>query len=231
LQLPSITPCGDAAVLVELAQRIERPAVERVWSAYASIRSALGRSADDVVPAYASLLVRFDPQKVNMATMIARIRGALEQPSSGPAAAAQRRFRVGVCFAAEYALDLQAVATQTQLPVSQVIARLCSAEYRVAFLGFIAGFPYLLGLPPALQVARLPSPRKRVPAGSVAIASGQCGIYPREVPGGWNVLGRTTGEIFNPCDPEPALFQPGDTVEFVVAGTLASATIAQAACR
>jgi inhibitor of KinA len=90
----------------------------------------------------------------------------------------------------------------------------CKPDYRVAFNGFIAGFPYFLGLHPALRVRRLETPRPRVPGGSVAIAGGQCGIYPRQSPGGWRLLGRTRAPVFDPDRPEPTLFRPGDIVCF-----------------
>jgi KipI family sensor histidine kinase inhibitor len=82
-------------------------------------------------------------------------------------------------------------------------------------IGFAPGFPYLLGLDPALALPRLATPRTRVPAGSVAVGGAQAGIYPRESPGGWRLLGRTPAVLFDAGRAQPALLQPGDRVRFV----------------
>ncbi len=219
-----IAPLGDAAVLVEWERAVRPQTLEDVWSAYDALRAALGTSVLDIVPAYASVLVRFDPSATRLATMLAVIRGALEQAREQPAWQA-RSFELGVSFEPEFALDLPAVSEETGLAPADVLARLCSASYRVAFLGYTAGFPYLLGLPKELNVRRLASPRMSVPAGSVAIAGGQCGIYPRTTPGGWRVLGRTAALLFDPLSAEPALLRPGDRLTFRRAASLADALV------
>jgi len=96
-----------------------------------------------------------------------------------------------------------------------VIARHAAAEYRVAFIGFLPGFPYLMGLDPALHVPRRATPRTRVPAGSVAIGGAQTGIYPVASPGGWHVIGRTAIRLFDPAAAQPSLLRAGDRVRFV----------------
>ena len=209
-----ISPLGDAAVLVTLGCALDPAVVSDVWSAYEAIRAGLGGSVRDIVPAYGSIAVHFDPGAVTLAVVMAGVRGALERRHAAPRLQ-PRTFDVRVSFAPDSALDLNAVADETGLPPGELITAFCAATYRVAFLGFTAGFPYLLGLPERLNVRRLPAPRTRVPAGSVAIAAGQCGIYPRETPGGWRVLGRTALAMFDPSQPEPALFRPGDVVRFV----------------
>ena len=103
--------------------------------------------------------------------------------------------------------DLSRVADHTGLSVPEIIASHTRPEYTVAMIGFLPHFPYLIGLPDELATPRLESPRKRVPAGSVAIGGAQTGIYPRESPGGWNIVGTT-----NPADLKR--LKPGDTVIF-----------------
>ncbi len=106
------------------------------------------------------------------------------------------------------------MATETGLSETEIISRHGAAVYRVACIGFMPGFPYLAGLPRELEVPRLPTPRTHVPAGSVAIAARQAGIYPLESPGGWNVIGRTPWCLFDPTANPPALLQAGDRVSF-----------------
>jgi KipI family sensor histidine kinase inhibitor len=107
------------------------------------------------------------------------------------------------------------VAEQVGLSVEETISLHAGAAYRVAMVGFQPGFPYLLGLPERLQVPRRSSVRAHVPAGSVAIAGAQAGIYPGESPGGWHLLGRTALRLFDPTASCPALLLPGDRVRFV----------------
>ena len=100
------------------------------------------------------------------------------------------------------------------LSVEELIRRHTSATYTVAFCGFSPGFAYLRGLDPALHVPRRPTPRTKVPAGSVAIAAGYSCVYPTSSPGGWHLLGRSDVRVFDVDRPEPALLRPGMTVSF-----------------
>ena len=113
--------------------------------------------------------------------------------------------------------DLDDVAAATRLSPEAVVELHSSVDYVVAFLGFSRGFPYLAGLPQALQLPRRATPRTRVPAGSVAIAHDQCGIYPSSSPGGWHLLGTTDAVLFDPTSDPPSPFAPGDLVRFTPA--------------
>jgi KipI family sensor histidine kinase inhibitor len=114
--------------------------------------------------------------------------------------------------------DLPAVADRLGLAVDEVVARHTAPTYTVACLGFSRGFPYLDGLDPVLRLPRRDTPRPRVPAGSVAIAADQAGIYPLASPGGWHLLGRTDVPLFDVHRQPPALLAPGDRVRFVPVG-------------
>ena len=107
------------------------------------------------------------------------------------------------------------LAQHAALDVDEVIARHTAATYRVAMLGFAPGFPYLFGLDPSLHMPRRANPRTRVPAGSVAIGGAQTGIYPSELPGGWQIIGRSPAVLFDVKRDPPSLLMPGDTVRFV----------------
>src|SRR5262249_57143597 len=104
--------------------------------------------------------------------------------------------------------DLDAVAEHWGVTPDEVIEVHRSTEFRVAFCGFAPGFGYLTGLPERLAVPRLATPRTRVPAGSVALADAYCGIYPREAPGGWVLIGRTHAGLFPAHRDPPALLAP-----------------------
>lgn len=126
-----------------------------------------------------------------------------------------RAHSIDVAFGHENGPDLPSVAREVGLQEDEIVAGFCAAEYTVAFVGFSPGFPYLIGLPRELEVARLAAPRTSVPAGSVAIAGPFAGVYPSATPGGWRLLGRTGERLFDPAADPPARFAPGDRVRFV----------------
>ena len=113
--------------------------------------------------------------------------------------------------------DLAEASERAGYAASALIDLLCSLALKVKFLGFQPGFAYLDGLPPALHLPRRANPRKKVPAGSVALAGGYCGIYPSAGPGGWHLVGTTDVGLFDPSADPPARFQPGDTVRLIAA--------------
>jgi TIGR00370 family protein len=123
----------------------------------------------------------------------------------------ERLIRIPVVYNGE---DLEDVCRRTRLAASEVIDIHSRREYRVFVVGFVPGFAYLGPLDPRLMVPRRESPRKRVPAGSVAIAEAQTGVYPSATPGGWNLIGTTAEKMFDAARDEPALLRVGDRVRF-----------------
>lgn len=171
----------------------------------------------DLHPAYASVLVRFDA----VASAPCAVESAIhERLHEAPAEAltAPRAFEIPVRYGGADGPDLASVAQATGLSADEVVAEHAAATYRVCFIGFSPGFPYLSGLSERLVAPRHLTPRRRVPAGSVAIAGSQTGIYPLATAGGWNLIGRTDRVLFDPQREPPSLLAPGDTVRFVPAG-------------
>ena len=109
--------------------------------------------------------------------------------------------------------DLETVAASWGCEVEEVVARHRATEFVSAFCGFAPGFAYLSGLD--ASVPRLATPRTRVPAGSVALAGAWCGVYPVASPGGWQIIGHTDAELWDPGREQPALLAPGTRVRFV----------------
>jgi KipI family sensor histidine kinase inhibitor len=128
-----------------------------------------------------------------------------------------RTFEVPVSYGGEFGPDLAEVAAFAGLDEAAVIELHIGVRYRVFMLGFLPGFAYMGRVDNRIAAPRKASPRFRVPAGSVGIAGVQTGIYPRESPGGWQIIGRTTIPLFDLSKSPPALFAPGDTVRFVPA--------------
>jgi KipI family sensor histidine kinase inhibitor len=185
------------------------------FAAAQRLRAARLPGVLEVVPAYASVLLRVDAAAIADPAWLEREALRLAGPAgSAQAAPVARLHRLPVCYGGEYGPDLEAVAAHTRMDAGALIARHAAAEYRVALLGFAPGFAYLLGLDRALHTPRRDVPRTRVPAGSVAIGGAQTGIYPRELPGGWQVIGRTPLCLFDAGRDPPARFAPGDRVRF-----------------
>ena len=163
-------------------------------------------------PAYTTLLIRFDPLSATHADMEALVRQRIQAKLQD--LPERKRLYVPVCYGGAFGPDLEEVARLTDLTLAEVIEIHCSVEYRVYFLGFTPGFPYLGGMDPRIAVPRLDSPRKAVDAGSVGIADEQTGIYPVASPGGWRLIGRTPLKLFRPDQPNPSFILPGDNLRF-----------------
>jgi inhibitor of KinA len=225
---PRIENVGEDALLLHFGDRIDAAINARVHAANKRIQQALPQL--ETVPAYASILLRFDPfawsdhagQTPHQAVTQAVLH-ALQQTDAS--VDSTRQVEIPVCYDGE---DLAALAQHTQLTVEQVIARHTGGDYQVAMLGFAPGFAYLLGLDPALAMPRRAEPRLRVPAGSVAIGGSQTGIYPKPLPGGWQLIGRTPLRLFDPTAASPSALRPGDRVNFRAIDAAQFAALAEA---
>lgn len=211
-------PLGEAAVTVELSRRISPLVNARCHALYASLTHDPLPGLREVVPAYASLTLHYDPLLLTSADLqtevLNRLTGLTATPWTG---GADRQHIIPVAYGGEAGPDLEGVAAEVGLSPQAVIAHHSHVTYRVYLIGFSPGFPYLGRTPACLNVSRLAAPRTRVPAGSVAIAGRQTGIYPSATPGGWRLLGRTGWSLFDPGRLPPARLQPGDRVRFVPA--------------
>ncbi|HEV2460458.1 MAG TPA: 5-oxoprolinase subunit PxpB [Ktedonobacterales bacterium] len=209
-----IARAGDAAVLVRLGADISPAGHAHVLALLHALDDDPPAGLRDLVPAYASVLVVFDPAITTPDAVETHVRVMLNSLPVRRNSRRGRLVRVPVRYGGTDGPDLEDVADLAGLPPEEVVRRHASAEYRVYFLGFVAGFPYLGGLPPELAVPRLPSPRPQVPAGSVGIGGQQTGIYPVAAPGGWRLIGHTSSRLFDPAADPPALLRPGDRIHF-----------------
>lgn len=186
----------------------------RVHRLATRLRAVAADRLIDLVPAYASLAVFFDDAKIDADTLRALIETLLADDCIETAASSPRVIEIPVVYGGAFGEDLEDAARTLGLSPDALIERHSAALYTVAMIGFAPGFPYLSGLDPALALPRLATPRTRVPAGSVAIGGAQTGLYPRESPGGWRLLGRTPLTLFDPQRTSPSLLAPGDCVRF-----------------
>ena len=208
----TIRPASDRALLISFGDEISLDAhleVRRLTHALEGTRALL-----NLHPAFASLLIDFDPRLRTHADIEALVR---ERMASAAAleTGVPRTVEIPVAFGGESGPDLDDVARHTGLAAAAVIERFAAARFTVYFVGFSTCFPYLGGLPPELAMPRLPAPRKHVPAGSVAIGGSQAGVYPLASPGGWRLIGRTSIRLFDPAAAPPPLLRMGDHVRFL----------------
>jgi KipI family sensor histidine kinase inhibitor len=201
-----VRPVGERGLLVEVEE------LETVHRLHAALRQLAPPGVVELVPAYRTVLIVAEPDRAGVLDELAAALPELELPPAE--AVAGDTVEVPVRYDGE---DLPEVARLTGLSAEEVVRHHTAPEYTVAFLGFSPGFPYLVGLDPALEVPRRDTPRTSIPAGSVGLAGNQTGIYPTASPGGWQLIGRTELKLFDPGRDPPALLAPGARLRFTVA--------------
>jgi inhibitor of KinA len=208
-----VVAVGDSALALECAERIDPEINALVLGAADAVRRAALPGVRDVVPAFRSLTVYFDPLKTDV-TALARLLSASSRMINRSQLERKPPIRIPVHYGGADGPDLEDVARLSGLRASEVVEIHCARTYRVFMLGFLPGFAYLAPVDERLVAPRLSAPRVRVPAGSVGIAGSQTGIYPSDSPGGWRIVGRTSIRPFDPAREQPSLLRPGDLVEF-----------------
>jgi KipI family sensor histidine kinase inhibitor len=209
---PRIHPLGDAALLVELGQRVDTALNTRALALAEALRRR--RDVREAVPGYASVAVHYDPEQITRRGLVAAIERLLEARPAPPPPG--RLHRIPVTYDGP---DLEPAARELGLDVDELVRLHTAPTYRCFMIGFTPGWAYLGPLAEALRLPRRRVPRTHVPAGSVAMAGGQTGVYPLPTPGGWHLIGRTAVRMFLPQSDPPCLLRTGDRVKFFAAGT------------
>jgi inhibitor of KinA len=210
-------PAGDAVLLVRFAERVDPIVNARAISFAERLRSSAPSGIQDVVPTYCSVAVYFNPLRTNHDQLVAELR-RLAALGDAADSAARDPIEIPVQYGGPLGPDLTDVARFANVTEEEVIRIHTSVTYRVFMLGFVPGFAYMGTVDQRIAVPRRQTPRTKVPVGSVGIAGVQTGIYPSEIPGGWQLIGRTTVKPFDLSRVEASLFKPGDAVRFVAIG-------------
>ncbi len=217
-KMPRLLALGDSAWTLEFGSTIDPAINSRVMGLMQRVQRLRGSDArlasiTDLVPTFRSLTVHFDPWNTDAEGLGQALLSLVQE--SGQVEVQGRRWQLPVCFDEDFAPDLARVCELKQLARAAVIDHFLTATFRVYMIGFQPGFPYMGGLPSELQVPRLPSPRQKVPAQSVAVALDMCAVYPWDSPGGWNLLGRTPMVLFDPSRAaQPAMLSAGDELQW-----------------
>jgi len=218
-----IYPLSEKAVVISFGDAISLQLHQLVMGAAQVITPHNFPGFIEAVPSYNSLTIYYDPviwwqkevdhQKSCFDHVREHLLNLLNQPFS--AVTTQRPLHhVPVCYGGTFGPDLAEVSAELGLSEREIIDLHCQIKYTIFMLGFVPGFAYMGELSPLLSISRKPSPRAKVPGGSVGIAGQQTGIYPLDVPGGWRLIGQTPIPLFNPYRAQPTLFSAGDEVLF-----------------
>ena len=211
---PKIVPLGDSALLVQLGAEIDLPINQRVHALANLMAASSINGVIETVPAYATLLVHYDPLTLSYTQIKNIVREKMAQIQENESRK-PRLVEVTVQYGGKLGPDLDSVASHCGLRIEDVIRIHSEKIYTIYMMGFTPGYPYMGKLDDVLITPRLETPRTRVPAGTVAIAGSQTGIYSIESPGGWNLIGWTPLKLFDPNSNSPFLFMPGDEVKFI----------------
>ena len=211
--IPRIYNIHDQAITIEFAAEINEATNMQVIALQHAIESNPFKGFIECVPAYGSLTVYFNEQ-VSATTVRSWLSDLSAQVSNTSLATEGKQISIPVCYDPSLGIDLPWVSSHLNLSLEEIISLHTSVVYRVYMIGFIPGFPYMGTLPEQLAVPRKQTPSMKIPAGSVAIAGKQTGIYPAEVPGGWQVIGRTPLRMFDPTKSPCSFLNAGDIVQF-----------------
>lgn len=201
-----VLPSGTTALLVELDD------LDGVLGLYAALSDDLPHGVVDVVPAARTLLVVIDPDLTTLPSVEHRVRRTTPRRDALEADGFGELVEIPVAYDGE---DLEEAARLVGCDAAELVRRHTAEEWQVAFCGFAPGFGYLTSHEWRAEVPRRSSPRTKVPPGSVGLAGAFTGVYPRESPGGWQLIGRTRLTMFDPFRQPAALLRPGVRVRFV----------------
>jgi len=210
-----ISAAGDSAIVIEWGEPgVDAEANARAVAVAARIRRLAVDGVLDVVPTLRTVGVHFDPLRITRERLAAVLQSVHLDDGVDDSAQAGKLHQIPVCYGGSFGPDLADVAAITGLSEEAVVSEHTAPVYRVLMLGFMPGFAYMGPVASAIKVSRRTTPRVSIPAGSVAIAGHQTGIYPSESPGGWQIIGRTPVRPFDLDRTPTFLFAPGDRVQF-----------------
>jgi 5-oxoprolinase (ATP-hydrolysing) subunit B len=209
---PRLLPSGDSAITVEFSRHIDDDANQRVLALDRALAETPISGVTESVPTYRSLLVHYDPTRIDFRTLGEKLSALAQKPMTASARA--RRWRVPVSYGGDHGVDLEDVAKRLGTTPDDIVARHVAGQYRVAMIGFTPGWSYLSGLEKFLHMPRRENPRLLTPAGTVSVGGMQTGIQCLAGPSGWHLLGRTPVRTYQMHREPTFLLEPGDHVTF-----------------
>lgn len=217
-----ILPLGDNALVINFETSGFQDSYQKIREVYLKLKAAAPQGIYDIVPCYGSMGIYYNSVRISTKEVMAFIDSAIGHRSTGNLADTgiepTQLITIPVYYGGGYGPDLALAAEHLGISPEELITEHINVTYTVLSIGFLPGFPYMGSLSSKIRLPRKETPAPKVPAGSVAIAGGQTGIYPFESPGGWHIIGWTPLNIFDLARDDPGLFKPGDRVKFVQFG-------------
>ena len=214
--LKKITTVGDSSIICDFGENVDLDTNSQVIKLFYYIKNLAEekkiKGLLNYTPSYNKLLINFDLEKVKSNEIIEKINSVDLSKISR-----EEEFKnhiIPICYDEEFALDLQLMEKKLNLNFFEITKLHCETIFFVYMIGFIPGHPYMGDMQKKLHLSRIPSPRLKVPKGSVGLAEKFCNTYTFEAPGGWNIIGKTFLEFFNIDKDNPSILSPGDTVKF-----------------
>lgn len=208
-----VVAAGDSAILILFKQEISEEVNRAISATVQLIKMQQIEGIVDMIPAYASLLVEYNPLVIRYEELYKRLHSIVKMDTQVESLE-KKIWEIPVCYGGEFGPDLNFVAENSGYSVEEVIERHSRDAYLIYMLGFLPGFTYLGGLEEKLHTKRLDNPRLCIPAGSVGIGGSQTGVYPVDSPGGWRLIGKTPVKMYDPTKPDPILTRAGEYIRF-----------------
>lgn len=204
---------GDRALVMEFGNSISEEINKRIRSMGIAIERSEIEGITETVPTYRSLMIHYDPMTIGYDALLKRLM-SLEEQLENIDLPSPSTYEIPTLYGGEFGPDMENVAKHNGLTEEEVIEIHTSRDYLIYMLGFTPGFPYLGGMDERIATPRLETPRTKIDAGSVGIASAQTGVYPIESPGGWQLIGRTPLKLYDPYRENPILLKAGNYIRF-----------------
>jgi inhibitor of KinA len=206
-------PFGERAILIEWPPIIDEDILKDIVNFRNYIENKDIKSIVELKPAYNSLLISYNTICMNFENEVNVLKGVYSTADFKDESKSLM-WKIPVCYDTVFGIDLEAISKEKNLSKAEIIKRHSQAIYTVYFIGFLPGFLYLGGLDESLHTPRKSTPRLQIEKGAVAIGGNQTGIYPTESPGGWNIIGNSPIEFFNPTIEPPCFAKAGDKISF-----------------
>lgn len=211
---PHVQITGERSIRFAFGSEVGKETFHLVQQFCEMVQTESSFYMEEVVPSYHTVTVYLKKDLVDKGPFIQTLLAKWEGYFTEELVHKPRTLRIPVCYGGEFGMDMARVMSHTGLPTNEIITLHSQPLYTVYMMGFLPGFPYLGGLNEKLTTPRLAEPRLKVPKGTVGIGGSQTGIYPLDCPGGWNIIGRTPLDIYDPKREEPFLIRAGDQLQF-----------------